>query len=106
MAPERKEPELIVGPRWWVESLAKFGVPTLLLAGVLYVVGSFTAAVAPEVKTFLSSAARQLDVVSESVPKMQASLEQIVKTMPSMQFSIDNLEREVRKAMESVKKGG
>lgn len=81
--------------RWWVDAMARIGVPTVLLLSIVYVGGRFLVDVAPECKQFLASAARQLDVVSESVPKMQGSLEQLVRSLPLMQHSMDRIERQM-----------
>lgn len=99
------------GPRWWVDAMTRVGVPTVLLLAIIYMAGRFLVDVAPECKQFLASAARQLDVVSESVPKMQSSLEQLVRSLPLLQHSMDRIERQMldmqeMQRREAERKGG
>lgn len=88
-----------------VKAVAQLGLPSLLLLGIFYAGYRACSALAPDVRSYLRAAARQVNVVSDAVPKMERHLQVIADDLPSFRQRLDVIDAKLDHAL-AGKRGG
>lgn len=75
-----------------IDAICKIGVPGAILGSLMYFGFKGFSAFGPDIHRVLISAANQLDVMSENVPKMERSLQVIAADLSLLHHRLDTIE--------------
>ncbi len=87
--------------RTTIEHAFRLGVPSVILAVLVVGCWNVVSAFGPDVHAALRAGARNLDIMSENLPRMQESLRSIAEDLPSLHKRVESIEEKLERALKT-----